>query len=141
MVCRGRPRGPRRLARCVADARRARCARGRRGPRQAGTPRPAPARGGGMDLTFRLLGPVAVDAPDGPVDVGPARQRTVLAALLVDAGHLVPIDTVVNRVWGPAPPDRSRQTLHVYIARLRQALGPSVRLVGRSGAYLLDLEP
>jgi len=94
-----------------------------------------------MDLTFRLLGPVAVDAPDGPVDVGPARQRTVLAALLVDAGHLVPIDTVVNRVWGPAPPDRSRQTLHVYIARLRQALGPSVRLVGRSGAYPLDLEP
>ncbi len=92
-------------------------------------------------VEFRLLGPVEVWGPAGPVDVGPVRQRSVLAALVVDAGRLVPVETVVDRVWGSAPPDRARHTLYVYIARLRHALGPPVPLLSRSGGYVLDVDP
>jgi DNA-binding SARP family transcriptional activator/tetratricopeptide (TPR) repeat protein len=92
-------------------------------------------------MEFRLFGPLEVRNATGSVDVGPPRQRTVLAALLVDAGRLVPVNTVVDRVWGEAPPDRVRHSLYVYVARLRQALGPSVRLVNRSGGYVAEVDP
>ena len=48
---------------------------------------------------LRLLGPVQLWAGDRQVDLGPARQRTVLAALAVDAGTPVSLDTLIGRVW------------------------------------------
>ena len=62
-----------------------------------------------MSVRFRLLGPVSAHHDDHPIDLGPARQRHVLAALLVDAGRvvtageltLVPYYAWANR--GPAP--------------------------------------
>jgi len=101
---------------------------------------------GGVE--FRVLGPVELHANGGPVEVGTPRQRGVLAALVVDAGRPVPLDTLVDRVWGQAPPDGVRRALYVYIARLRgviRAAGSSgaeaPRLVRRSGGYLLDVDP
>jgi len=64
----------------------------------------------------------------------------VLAALLVDAGRPVTVETVIDRVWGDTPPDRVRHTLYVYVARLRKALGSS-RLLNRSGGYVLAVDP
>jgi DNA-binding SARP family transcriptional activator/tetratricopeptide (TPR) repeat protein len=96
---------------------------------------------------FRLLGAVEAYAPAGAVDVGPPRQRTVLAALLIDAGHVVPVDVLVDRIWGDDPPDLARRSLHSYIARLRrvvQALSTpeqKLELVRRSGGYQLLVPP
>jgi DNA-binding SARP family transcriptional activator/tetratricopeptide (TPR) repeat protein len=99
-------------------------------------------------VEFRVLGPVELHANGGPVEVGTPRQRAVLAALVVDAGRPVPLDTLIDRVWGQAPPDGVRRALYVYIARLRgliRAAGSSgadaPRLVRRSGGYLLDVDP
>jgi DNA-binding SARP family transcriptional activator/tetratricopeptide (TPR) repeat protein len=92
-------------------------------------------------LRFRLLGPVEVWSETGPVDVGTQRQRAVLAALAADAGRVVPVATVVDRVWGEAPPDQVRDNLYVYVARLRKALGRSVPLHRRANGYLLDVAP
>jgi len=92
-------------------------------------------------MEIRLFGSLEVRNATGSVDVGPPRQRTVLAALLVDAGRPVPVDTLVDRVWGQAPPDRVRHSLYIYIARLRRALGSSVRLVNRSGGYVAEVDP
>jgi DNA-binding SARP family transcriptional activator/tetratricopeptide (TPR) repeat protein len=96
---------------------------------------------------FRLLGPVEAWAASSRVDVGPPRQRAVVAALAADAGRLVPVDTLVNRLWGDDPPARARRTLHTYIARTRRLTermaaageGP-VRLVRQAGGYLLDID-
>jgi DNA-binding SARP family transcriptional activator len=41
-------------------------------------------------VELRMLGPVQLGAAGGPVELGPARQRTVLVALAVDAGRPVP---------------------------------------------------
>src|SRR6266511_1675673 len=92
-------------------------------------------------MEIRLFGSLEVRNATGSVDVGPPRQRTVLAALLVDAGRPVPVDTLVDRVWGQAPPDRVRHSLYIYIARLRRALGSSVRLVNRYGGYVAEVYP
>ncbi|WP_436532743.1 BTAD domain-containing putative transcriptional regulator [Actinoplanes sp. HUAS TT8] len=94
-----------------------------------------------MDL--RLLGPVEVWVRTGPVGLGTPRQRSVLAALACDRGPAVPADVLIDRVWGDRPPDQARATLHSYLARLRKILeaAGAVRLVRRSGGYLLDGDP
>ena len=47
---------------------------------------------------LRLLGPVQLFVAGRPVEVGPAKQRTVLAALAVDAGRSVSPSTLIDRV-------------------------------------------
>lgn len=93
---------------------------------------------------FRLLGTVELLAAGKPVDAGPPRQRCVLAALAVDAGRVVPADVLISRVWDQDPPARVRPTLYAYLSRIRTLLAascPQVRIVQRSGGYVLDINP
>ncbi|MGH3875426.1 MAG: BTAD domain-containing putative transcriptional regulator [Actinophytocola sp.] len=91
-------------------------------------------------LRIALLGEVTAEVDGRSVDLGPARQRCVLAALAVDAGRLVPADRLVERVWGTDTPRRGRATLHSHISRLRGAFSGAVAIVHRSGGYLLVLD-
>ncbi|MGW6928482.1 BTAD domain-containing putative transcriptional regulator [Lentzea sp. NPDC054927] len=93
-------------------------------------------------MEFLLLGGTAVLTGGRELDLGPARQRCVLAALAVDAGHVVSADRLMERVWGENPPLRARATLLNYLSRLRLLLadaGISV-IVRRSGGYCLEVE-
>jgi DNA-binding SARP family transcriptional activator/tetratricopeptide (TPR) repeat protein len=98
-------------------------------------------QGGGM-VTFRLLGDVSVHAGGAEVDVGHARQRDVLVVLLVEANRLVPLDDLVDRVWGEHPPRRPKDALYSYLSRLRVALaGCAVRIDRQGGGYRLAVDP
>ncbi|MFC0541594.1 AfsR/SARP family transcriptional regulator [Kutzneria chonburiensis] len=93
-----------------------------------------------------MLGPVELHAGGKPVDIGPPRQRAVLAALSVDVGRPVLPGTMIDRVWGQEPPDGVRHGLHVYVARIRRVLrqadpSTATSLVRRSGGYVLDVDP
>jgi DNA-binding SARP family transcriptional activator len=91
-------------------------------------------------MQFGLLGEVEARGPDGPVDIGHPRQRSVLAALLADANRLVSTDQLLDRVWGDRPPPTARGTLFTYLTRLRQAVAP-VPIERRSGGYQITIEP
>ncbi|URM96637.1 hypothetical protein LUW76_21145 [Actinomadura madurae] len=58
----------------------------------------------GVRYEFRLLGPLEVRRDGVPVPIGAAKLRLLLASLLVDAGRVVTVDTLVYRLWGEAPP-------------------------------------
>jgi DNA-binding SARP family transcriptional activator len=90
-----------------------------------------------MSVKIALLGEVTAQVDRLPVNLGPARQRCVLAALAVDAGRLVPADRLMGRVWGADTPRRGRATLHSYISRLRAAFAGALTIVHRSDGYLL----
>ncbi|MFI6425788.1 AfsR/SARP family transcriptional regulator [Promicromonospora sp. NPDC050880] len=90
-------------------------------------------------IRFQLLGGVAAHDERGAVPLGSARQRAVLAALLVEPGAVVPLDLLVDRVWGRSAPRSARQTLHAYVSRLRSVLdgaGGPVPVHG-PGGYVL----
>ncbi|HZM80280.1 MAG TPA: BTAD domain-containing putative transcriptional regulator [Candidatus Limnocylindrales bacterium] len=96
---------------------------------------------------LRVLGPVQMWVAHKQVDLGPAKQQTVLAALLVDAGRPVTTEMLIERVWGEDPPASARSGLYSYITRLRQALrqagngtDPCPSLVYVPGGYRLDVE-
>lgn len=89
---------------------------------------------------IRLLGPVEVWVCDAEMNVGAAKQRLVLAALAADAGQLVPIDVLADRVWGEQLPKRPVDALYQYLSLLRSALGSAgMGITRRSGAYRLDV--
>lgn len=94
-------------------------------------------------LPVRLLGPVAVEDRDGrSLALGPARQRAVLAALLLDAGRPVCGSDLIARVWGELAPPGAEQALRSYLCRLRKAVeaSPWLRLARRNGGYEVTAE-
>jgi DNA-binding SARP family transcriptional activator len=91
---------------------------------------------------FRLLGDVEADVDGRPIDLGHARQRCVLAILLIEVNRAVSTDQLLDRVWADKPPQRGRGALWTYLSNLRQALsGTEVRLERRSGGYVLATDP
>ncbi|MDT8910043.1 BTAD domain-containing putative transcriptional regulator [Amycolatopsis sp. PS_44_ISF1] len=92
---------------------------------------------------LRLLGEVAVVSEGQRLDLGPPRQRCVLAVLALDAGRVVPIERLIDRVWGDETPRRGRETVHSYVSRLRRALADArgVDLLRRAGGYVLMAGP
>ncbi|MET7330408.1 BTAD domain-containing putative transcriptional regulator [Nonomuraea sp. NPDC005650] len=75
------------------------------------------------EVRFALLGPVSVDGPDGPITLGSPKQRTVLAALLLDANRTVSNDRLVDLIWGERAPRTAVARLQVYIHELRALVG------------------
>ncbi|MGX9919497.1 BTAD domain-containing putative transcriptional regulator [Streptomyces sp. NPDC002248] len=76
----------------------------------------------GERLRFRVFGPLSVTVDGRAVPIGGARQRTVLALLLLNPGRIVPVDTLVEAVWNSAPPATARTQIAIVIAALRKAL-------------------
>lgn len=94
-----------------------------------------------MRVEFGLLGDTAVTIEGRAVPLGPARQRCVLAALLVDAGRPVPPDRLVYRVWGDDAPPSVAGTLRTYLSRLRDAFkGSCVEIDRTSLGYVLNAQ-
>ena len=96
-------------------------------------------------MEFRALGPIELWSAGRQRDLGRARARSVLAILLLTPRAIVPAETLIDRLWDTRPPPKARDSLSVYVARLRaslrQAVGDGVRLVGRAQGYVLDVDP
>jgi predicted ATPase/DNA-binding SARP family transcriptional activator len=92
------------------------------------------------EVELGILGPLEVRVAGRPVRVPGARQRALLAALVLHRGHVVPLDRLVDDVFGEAPPREARNALQTYVVRLRQALGPGGPVVAtRPPGYVLEL--
>jgi DNA-binding SARP family transcriptional activator len=91
-------------------------------------------------LEFRILGPFEVTDVTGPVALGGHRQKALLAALLLEAGRVVPTDRLVDLLYGEQAPKTATTSLQNSISRLRRALGPDV-LETRPPGYVLRVEP
>ncbi|MGH9181363.1 MAG: AfsR/SARP family transcriptional regulator, partial [Acidimicrobiales bacterium] len=83
-------------------------------------------------LEFGILGPLEVRSGGALVDVGRPKQRAVLAALLLQANRVVPVDVLVDQLWGDTPPARATGALQVYISGLRRSLEPGLATGGAS---------
>ena len=90
-------------------------------------------------MEFRILGPLEVDDGTGPVRIPGAKERALLADLLVHAGRVVSADRLIDDLWGDQPPGSPANTLQGRVSALRRALGPGAGLlVTRPPGYLLE---
>lgn len=120
-----------------------------------------PGEEGRRPVRFRMLGPLRLETEPQPQpqpgpgsgpgpksgpkpgsgsgsQPGPAKHRAVLAALLVSAGRVVPIERLMAVVWDDRPPASAESVLRVYISALRK-LVDGIRTA--PGGYLIEIEP
>ncbi len=89
---------------------------------------------------FGILGPLEVRGAAGPVAISAARQRAVLALLLLHHNRLVSTAEIIEAVWPDPPPPTVRDQVPTVISGLRRLLGDDHRvLVTRHPGYLLSL--
>ncbi|HEX4247756.1 MAG TPA: BTAD domain-containing putative transcriptional regulator [Pseudonocardia sp.] len=94
-------------------------------------------------LECRVLGPTEVEVEGTGVDLGGPLPRRLVTALVAVGGQPVSDERLVEAVWGLAGPRRGPAALHVYVSRLRRALGSGAReALERTGSgYRLRLAP
>ncbi|WP_420168397.1 AfsR/SARP family transcriptional regulator [Streptomyces violaceoruber] len=73
-------------------------------------------------MEFRLLGTVAVETYTGPLPLGPAKRRSLLAALLLSANTPVSVGRLTESLWDDTPPSQARGVIQGHVSRLRALL-------------------
>src|SRR5881397_741188 len=91
-------------------------------------------------MEYRVLGPLEALGSAGPLPLGGAKQRAVLALLLLNANRVVSRERLIDELWGDDPPETAVASVQVYVSRLRKLLG-SETLVTRPPGYVLLAEP
>jgi predicted ATPase/DNA-binding SARP family transcriptional activator len=89
-------------------------------------------------VDFRLLGPLQVSS-DGRMLELRAKERTLLAVLLLHANETVSSERLIDELWGPRPPASAAKLLATYVWQLRKALGETI--VTRSPGYAAVVAP
>ena len=93
-------------------------------------------------MRFAVLGPVQAEQDDVLVEIRGTRRRTLLAALLLHTGGVVPTDRLAEYLWGDKQPASVTSSLYNQVTRLRQALGAEgERVKAVPPGYLLQVAP
>jgi DNA-binding SARP family transcriptional activator len=93
-------------------------------------------------MQFGVLGPLLIREANGPVTLTSAKQRALLAILLLETPHnLVPASRLVDELWGENPPATAGKALQVHVSQLRRTLGPEQPIVTRPNGYALHIDP
>ncbi|MDZ5619235.1 BTAD domain-containing putative transcriptional regulator [Nocardioides sp. HM23] len=89
-------------------------------------------------LRIAVLGPLEATIDGAPIDLGSRKQRAVLGVLTALAPAAVPVERLVDEIWGDAGPANPLRSLQVYVSALRSALGEyGDRLATEGRAYRL----
>ncbi|MFG2113832.1 BTAD domain-containing putative transcriptional regulator [Streptomyces sp. NPDC048718] len=86
-----------------------------------------------MDL--QLLGPVEATRDGSRIALSGTKMHTLLAALLLARGRVVPDTRLSRLLWGAEPPATMSAQIYTYVSRLRKLLDPEVALERRSPGY------
>ncbi len=94
----------------------------------------------GPEVRFHLLGPLTVTVGGQPLPLGGAKQRVLLAHLLLNANRTVPPGQLVDTIWPREPPTSATANLQTYVWRLRRLL-PDTLLRTHCPGYSLAVDP
>ena len=89
-----------------------------------------------------LLGPMHVEFGAEPLHVAGPQRRRLLAVLACRAGRVVPVEALIDAMWGDDPPPTAAKTLQSHVVRLRQSLaGAGDAIETGPGGYRLLVQP
>src|SRR5213592_3741753 len=99
-------------------------------------------------MRFLILGPLEVAEAGGePLPIAGSKERTILACLIARVGRVVPVDDLIEELWGDRPPRNPEKALVSYVSRLRRALRPGrpsdtdpELIVFRGDGYVLEAD-
>ncbi|MFB6837466.1 BTAD domain-containing putative transcriptional regulator [Streptomyces sp. NPDC056361] len=88
-------------------------------------------------MRFCLLGTLRLACEDREIRLGGARQRAVLALLLLRRGRTVSVDELAETVWDGSPPPTARTQISICVAQLRKLF----REAGVDGEVIVTSHP
>ncbi|MFE9557704.1 BTAD domain-containing putative transcriptional regulator [Streptomyces sp. NPDC006692] len=88
-------------------------------------------------MDFHLLGPVEARREDLRIALSGTKMHTLLAALLLARGRVVPDSRLSRLLWGANPPATMSAQIYTYVSRLRKLLEPEATLERRSPGYAI----
>jgi WD40 repeat protein/DNA-binding SARP family transcriptional activator/energy-coupling factor transporter ATP-binding protein EcfA2 len=94
-------------------------------------------------MEIRLLGPVEVELGGRPLKLGGPKQRAVLSLLAMNANVTVPVDRLIEGLWGEKQPASAAKMVQLYVSQLRKLLAGErgVELLTHGRGYELRLDP
>jgi DNA-binding SARP family transcriptional activator len=93
-------------------------------------------------MEFAILGPLEARDGHAPIELGPPRQRALLALLLLRRNEVVPQEVLIEELWPNGPPGTAAKIVQLYVSDLRKTLDPDRRLlVTQRPGYRLALDP
>ncbi|MFB7452743.1 BTAD domain-containing putative transcriptional regulator [Streptomyces sp. NPDC056194] len=88
-------------------------------------------------IRFGLLGTLRLTCGDREIRLGGARQRAVLALLMLRHGRTVSVDELAETVWDGSPPPTARTQISICVAQLRKLF----REAGVEGEAIVTSHP
>src|SRR3954451_8063326 len=91
-------------------------------------------------MEFRVLGPL--EATDGttPLALGGRKQRALLARLVLGANRAIPMQRLLDDLWGEDVPASATKMVQIYVSQLRKVL-PAGVLRTQAPGYLVATDP
>jgi DNA-binding SARP family transcriptional activator len=90
-------------------------------------------------VEFRLLGPFEAVDDAGPLKLAGGKQNALLALLLLRADRVVPMDRLVDDLWGEDVPETAYKMVQIHVSHLRKQL-PDGLLRTRAPGYQIALD-
>jgi predicted ATPase/DNA-binding SARP family transcriptional activator len=91
-------------------------------------------------MELRVLGPLEVLRDGEPVRIPGAKERALLALLVIHRGQVVSTDQLIDQLWGEDLPDNPANALQAVVSRLRRVLDGDRVIVTRKPGYALQLQ-
>ena len=87
-------------------------------------------------MRYGILGSLELSDEERTIEVTSAKQRALLAMLLLNANHAVSNDRLIEALWEESPPETAGKALQVHVSQLRKVLGREL-LETKALGYLL----
>ena len=91
-------------------------------------------------VSFGILGTIEAWNQERRLPLGGAKQRALLAYLLLHRGEIVSSERLIDELWGGSPPATAAKSVQVYVSRLRSSIGDGL-LATQDRGYVLELTP
>jgi DNA-binding SARP family transcriptional activator len=78
------------------------------------------------------------------VNLGGPKPKALFAALLLEPGHVVSIERLIDLIWDEQPPATAVALVHTYVSALRRgfvSIGEESVLATRAPGYVLEIDP
>lgn len=96
-----------------------------------------------VETHINILGPLrVVDDEGASTPLGGLRSRQLLGILVLHRGEDLPVERIVDYLWGESAPSGAMITLRTYVGQVRNALaraGSRAEVLSRSGGYCLEV--
>src|SRR5680860_708061 len=87
---------------------------------------------------LRVLGALEVTRGGESLPIGGTKAQLLLSVLVAQRNVRLPVDRLVESLWGGDPPKTSTATVQSQVSRLRGVLAPDFQITHRSGGYQLE---